>query len=118
MNSEAAVIDVVGVRRTVSGDIDLLSELVGILQDELPGMRSALQLAAARRDGPAVALAAHRLKGSLSALGAVCASTAARIEQAARFGSMETVNPLAAQLESEISNVVPALQTLLNSEEL
>jgi HPt (histidine-containing phosphotransfer) domain-containing protein len=118
MNSCVEVIDLPTVVRTVSGDMELLAELVGVFQKELPGMRSALLVALTNGDPAAVSSAAHRLKGSLLVLGALCASTAENIEQAARLGSLEEASLLATKLESEICNFVPAIQTLIKSEGL
>jgi len=114
MNMDATeVIDVEGVRRTVSGDTGLLAELVELFDLEIPGLRSRLADALRAEDNKAIASAAHRLKGSLATLGACCISTAEQLELAAQRGGGDEVRDLARRLEGELDEVVPALRALI-----
>ena len=115
MKTEAEVIDIASVRRTVSGDVELLAELVEMFGLELPGLRARLATALQNEDRKAVSHAAHRLKGSLATLGARCVVTAERLEKGALSGTAEEMHRLAAQLESELDEVVPVMRSLLQT---
>ena len=113
-----SIIDIPAVSRIVSGDVGLLRELVHIFKEELPGMTSTLVEAFRKGDSVAAAVAAHRLKGSLSALGARCCSTAEQLEASARKNSLASAQKLFVSFQSELGQVVPALEEVIAKETL
>ena len=118
METLGNIIDVDQLRRNTSGDRELLSELITVFQQELPSIQSALFKGRGNLDAPAIARAAHKLKGSLLVLGARCASTAERLELQARDGCGAAVHDLSAELVLKVAQVIPALRTLLQTGEL
>jgi HPt (histidine-containing phosphotransfer) domain-containing protein len=112
------IIDVDVLWRNLCGDRDLLSELTNVFQQQLALIQAALVKARATADGPAVAKAAHKLKGSLLTLGARCAATAEQLELEARNGFGSAVRDLSAELDLKVAKVAPALRTLLEKHEL
>lgn len=119
MHAVSDIIDIEVLRRNTAGDRDLIAELIGIFQQELPSIQSAILAGRVAADGNAIARSAHKLKGSLLVLGARCAATAAEsLELQARNGYGPTVHDLSAKLDRKVDEVVPALQTLLQTGEL
>jgi HPt (histidine-containing phosphotransfer) domain-containing protein len=113
MATAETIINVSLVRRNVSGDTALLRELVAIFREELPVMNSALLVAFALGDAVAIKAAAHRLKGSLSALGAICWSTVDQLEDCAQNGALGRARTLFDELQSELREVAPALEEVI-----
>jgi signal transduction histidine kinase/CheY-like chemotaxis protein len=92
------------------GDAAVLREVVGLFLDSCPAQLAALRQAVARRDAPAVRLAAHGLKGAVSTFGAREAVEAAgRLEAMGRAGDLAGADEACAALEEALARLRPAL---------
>lgn len=118
MESINSGVDLDALRRNISGDRDLLAELLNVFRLELPDIRSATAAALRREDGPELARVVHRLRGSLLALGARCSSLAEQLEIGVQGGCTPAVHELAAVLEVRVPEVVLEIETILKSGEL
>jgi two-component system, sensor histidine kinase and response regulator len=97
----------------LSGDRELLGELVGIFLDEYPKLLATIRQAAADEDAPALRLAAHTLKGSVGNFAARRAFEAAlRLETLARDGTFTGVPAALNVLEREFEVLLPELSEL------
>jgi signal transduction histidine kinase/CheY-like chemotaxis protein/HPt (histidine-containing phosphotransfer) domain-containing protein len=100
---------------SVGGDRALLADLVRVFEEESPQRLAAVRDAITRRDGAAVALNAHALKGALGTLGARPAADAAwRLEQLGRAGALDQLEPACRSLEQELARLPQALADLLS----
>lgn len=81
-------------------DGEILTELAGIALEDMPKISATILAALAANDGPALAAAAHRMKGSAANF---CAHEVCRlmqqIETAARSEDFATARDLCVQLE-------------------
>ena len=94
----------------VDHDRQLLRELLDIFLADWASRLGAVQSAVAAADAPALARAAHAMKGSLRALGAsAAAGVAEQLEQGARAGEVEGAARLLAQLEREADILLAAI---------
>jgi len=91
------------------GDEGLRREVTAVVLGELPGEREALRAAAGRRDAPALARIAHRLKSSLAAVGAAPASAAAATLDLEARRAGPAVPELALRLDAELARAALAL---------
>ena len=110
------VFDVAAALDRLEGDRDILIILVEAvleqIDDDLNGMRAALQ----RGDALALAKAAHRLKGSMGAVGAMRTQRAcSAVEQAGKSGDAANLPCLLGNLATEVDRVRPLLGELANS---
>jgi HPt (histidine-containing phosphotransfer) domain-containing protein len=96
--------------RFVSGDEELLGELVNVFLDDCPRLLSELQSAAVDSDAPALKRTAHTIKGAVLNFG-----DAAAVEVAQRLETMGATNNLAgavsvcAALEDRLNKIRPVL---------
>lgn len=97
-------------RETVSGDDELLYEVIAAFLQEAPQTMSQLESAIAFGDSKTVRRAAHTLKGNLRALGAGTAcATALSVENAGRDGDLDRAKAQFGQLGEELEVVVAEL---------
>jgi HPt (histidine-containing phosphotransfer) domain-containing protein len=97
----------------LSGDRELLGELIGLFLDECPKLMATIRQAAADGDAPALRLAAHTLKGSVGNFAARRAFEAAmRLETLARDGTFTGVPAALTVLEREFEALLPELSEL------
>jgi two-component system sensor histidine kinase/response regulator len=98
----------------VENDDELLLELLAMFQEELPGLQDALNSAVKAGDPLEIGKAAHTLKGMLANL---CmnqgASLAGAIEASARRQDMPGVESNVAAFNSEMSEILPAVNAFL-----
>jgi CheY-like chemotaxis protein len=92
------------------GDDDLIRELIGIFRADWPGQFAAIRSAAAAGNAGGLALAAHKLKGSVGTFGADAAVEAAvALELPARSGDLSSAPERLDRLEAELHRVDAAL---------
>jgi PAS domain S-box-containing protein len=102
----AVPVDVAAALRMVDGDRALLREVAKAFLGDCPGRITALHEAFQAGDSAGVRAVAHRLKGSLGALGAGPAqAVAARLEAEAQKGRLENADALRQELEGELAAV-------------
>ena len=107
------VIDTAMLVEQFDGDTELLQDIVRLFHDRCPAMLSNIRSAIGRRDGKALELAAHTMRGSVSMLAASAASDAARqLETIGRRGDLSSSDRACAHLETEIRRLEAALATL------
>jgi HPt (histidine-containing phosphotransfer) domain-containing protein len=99
------------------GDMSLLLEIAQMYLTEGPARIEEIRDGLTKRDAPAVARAAHRLRGSLGALGASRAADAAQtLESLAAQGDFSKIEDAVAALERETAQLRPALESLIKSQ--
>ena len=87
-----------------------MREIVALFLADCPERLVELHETLARKDGPALARAAHRLKGALGNISATNALTAVqRVEISAREGDMPAAAAALATLEDELARLTPLL---------
>jgi two-component system, sensor histidine kinase and response regulator len=97
----------------VDGDMALLRELVTIFRDDWPQSLAALHAAIRSENHPALVRNAHALKGALSCLGAIAATTLAqRLESFGHTGALAQAHPTLSALEDEAARLMPVWATL------
>ena len=98
---------------TLDGDQTLLQCVVDLFVRDFPHTLEGLRGGVAREDAPAVAQAAHTLKGMISNFYAGPALTAARrLETISRTGDLTDAGDALASLELELERLSAALQEL------
>lgn len=94
----------------MSGDAELLSEVVGLFQSDCPKLFSQMREAIEQGDHTILVRAAHTMRGSLDLFGLSAASKAAMdLELSGQKGDMERAEPALAALEEEVARCMPAL---------
>jgi PAS domain S-box-containing protein len=94
----------------VAGDVDLLREIIELFLADCPERLLELHEALTHQDFPALARAAHRLKGALGNISANQALAAVRrVETAARAGDVQAATEALARLENELARLAPLL---------
>jgi signal transduction histidine kinase/DNA-binding response OmpR family regulator len=107
-------IDQTAMLAAVEGDVELLRELAALFLHDYPQRLAELREALARQDAPAVARAAHTLKGAVGSLGARDASAAAlSVEQAGWSGDLAQLPTAYAALTHELQRLIPVLTSFL-----
>ena len=98
----------------LGGDRELLEEVAQLFLETAPKALAQLREAVAKHDAPAVASAAHSLKGSVSNFEAGPSCQAAlRLERMGRSGELTGVEEAFAALETEMERLQPALVALV-----
>lgn len=98
----------------VENDRELLRELIGIAQVEIPRLLSLLREAVAQADMKKIETSGHTLKGMLSHLAAPrAAAAAARLEQLGRSGDTATLRSAVASFESEVARLMTELEACM-----
>jgi PAS domain S-box-containing protein len=94
----------------VAGDADLLREIIELFLADCPERLLEFREALTRQDCPALARAAHRLKGALGNISANRALAAVRrVETSAQAGDIRTAAEALARLEDELACLIPLL---------
>ena len=89
----------------------LLSDLVAMFIEEVPGQLAMLDAALAKGDTAAARLTAHTLKGTAANFGAArMQALASALEMKGRDGSLEGASALFIQLQAECRRVQSALE--------
>ncbi len=100
----------------LGGDRDLFGELCRLFLQESPGMIESVRTALAQNDSIAVYRAAHKLKGSLSAIGGLKAARAAlALEELGKAGSMQEFAAASTALEREMTALLLAISRALDT---
>lgn len=99
----------------VGGDVELMREIVGLFLEEGPMRMTEIREAIDHEDAPALTKAAHTLKGAVSVFGAGRSREAAlRLEQLGRTGDLVQVEEGFRNLESAMTELLPALEALMS----
>jgi PAS domain S-box-containing protein len=94
----------------VEGDRALVSELVKVFFEEAPPLLQEIRTAVRERDATAMGKAAHRLRGTLTTIGAErAAAPALRLELSSRDEAPEPSDADFAELEEELFRLEPEL---------
>ncbi len=94
----------------VEGELDLLQHMIRVFAEQAPKLLVAISAAHGRRDGSALAQAAHTLKGSVGSFGAAKAlATAQRLELMGHNGDFSGFEQAAAELQRDFANLLQAL---------
>jgi CheY-like chemotaxis protein/HPt (histidine-containing phosphotransfer) domain-containing protein len=92
------------------GDRQLLAEVIGIFRGDYPRSLRRIDQALKRRDGEALRLAAHGLKGAIATIGAPAGrQAAAALEQAARAADFDAAQQASDRLRREVERLEEAL---------
>lgn len=106
------IIDIDQLRRTTCRDRDLLSELIVIFECAMPRFEEELGIGIAGQDAALIARTAHKMKGSLLALGARCAQLAEQLELHAKQGFGVEVRDASLELTAQVRLVALVLHSL------
>ena len=94
----------------VSGDQELLQQLIGLFRGEAPKLLSELSDALAHGDADTVRRVAHTLKSNVGMFGAKTAYDAAlRVEKLAKEGDLTDTEPAIRALQELVQQLVKAL---------
>lgn len=108
-------LDVPELLTVVDNDRELLAELVGIFNHQMPLLLKSLHEAVAHEDMKAVEVTSHTLKGMLSNLRATRAAlTAGQIEQMARQQKPAGLSEALAIFEAEAQDVTAQLKAIVS----
>lgn len=92
------------------GQPDLVTELIDVFLEDLPGRLAAVRAAVDLGDAQAIRSAAHALKGSAASIGAArLAGVCARLEALGRAGEAARAPGLVAPIERAAAEVTPLL---------
>lgn len=112
----AGVINWEAARETVSGDDELLAEVISAFLEETPQLLKQLDSSIAFGDAKTVRRVAHTLKGNLRALGAGTAcTTALALENAGRDNDLADAESLYPAVVAVLEDVTAELQSFLKS---
>lgn len=113
---DASVLDRATIEELRSGDAEAFAELVALFIIDTAKNLAELRDRTTAGDASAAGKVAHGLKGACGAMGADrMQALAARIQEAARNGSLDAIECLSLQLEAEYRRVRPALEKELNN---
>ena len=113
----ALVLDTTVLMNRVSGDRQLLKELVETLMEDLPSMLACLEQSIGERDALKTEQLAHALKSSVATFAAIEATDAAsRLETIGRQGDMAAAPEVGAWLYREIARLLSALTLIIGEE--
>ena len=97
-------------RRRLSGDRELMADVIGVFLEDLPLRLAAIKEAVTARNAEALRVAAHALKGAAGNLSALGLFDAARVlERVGEESRMNAADAAWRQLSVEASNVIDAL---------
>ena len=113
-NGERAVLDVAAALELMDGDVSILRMILPIVCEQISGDRRGLADAISDSDVARVRMVSHRLKGSLSQIGAFRAQqVCALVEAAATAGDASGFVDLLGRLEAELDVLVPVIADYL-----
>ncbi|MCX7422163.1 MAG: ATP-binding protein [Planctomycetia bacterium] len=102
----------------LNGDHKLFAEIVQLVCDQLPMIRSELNGALDAREGPKLRRIAHTMKSSADNIGAVpCATVAKEVEQLAKDERWDELPTAVINLQADINYLETALITWIVQEE-
>jgi HPt (histidine-containing phosphotransfer) domain-containing protein len=114
---QAAPLEIDALLHRVGGDFELLREIIDLFLEEAPRLAAEVRQAVARHDAPALVRAAHRLKGSAGNLSAQrVVHLALRLEMMGREEELAGATGLCEELDYEIAEVEPLLESLVTKE--
>lgn len=97
----------------MSGDTQLLSEVVGLFQSDCPRMLAQMREAIERGEHTVLVRAAHTIRGSLDLFGLSAASKAALdLESSGQQGDMRQAAQALSVLQKEVARCMPALSAV------
>ena len=103
--------DVEALRRRLSGDDQLMTDVIHVFLEDLPMRLAAIRDAVDGRNAAALRAAAHALKGAASNLSATGLSEAARVlERIGAESRMDAAEGAWRQLSVEATNVIDLLR--------
>jgi HPt (histidine-containing phosphotransfer) domain-containing protein len=109
--SQAQKIDITELLLRVDNDLELLSDLISIFQDDFPRHLQVLQGAVSINNLHEIKVASHTMKGMLSNLAVSrAAALAAKLEQLAGVGSTAAIPPALADFEQEVEGLLMEMQ--------
>ena len=110
-----AVWDKVATLKGLDGDEDLFRDLIASFLEEIPGQLSALQVAQEQGDLPALANAAHAIKGAASYFYAAdVRDYAVRLEQTARSKQSADYRQMAQVLVNAVTRLMETLRQFMD----
>jgi two-component system sensor histidine kinase/response regulator len=111
--NQAVEFETEAVLARMSGDTELLSEVVGLFASDFPRAIAQMKEAIERSERTVLVRAAHTMCGSLDLFGLSAASRAARdLESSAQQGDMERAAQALSALQKEMERCLPALSAL------
>ena len=111
MSSPELVLDLEGTLSRFGGDRELFTDMVGFFFEDAPPLFDDVQNAVAADDADQVRKKAHALKGLIASCGGTRAAHAAQlVEYAGEMGSLESIEPLIANLREELDQLIEALR--------
>jgi len=115
-NASEGIFDKTLALKRAGGDARLLREIAAVFLDVCPDQLAKLREAIARGDADAACRLAHSLKGAAGNFAAEPAFQAAlRVEMRARSGDLGGINEAWAVMETEITRLAKALESLVES---
>jgi CheY-like chemotaxis protein len=116
MHQLPAVLDPAGLerlRKTVGGDVAVLTELIDSFLDDAPQLLTTLRQASEKGDAAGLRLAAHSLKSNAADFGAMRFSNLCKeLEQLGKAGTLDGAIALVEQVEVEYEKVRMVLEAL------
>jgi HPt (histidine-containing phosphotransfer) domain-containing protein len=110
------VFDIADALERLDDDQDILLILVEAVLEQIDGDLGGMRTALACGDGGALAKVAHRLKGSMGAVGAMRVHGAcSAVERAGKRGETASLSSLFEELMAEVDRVRPLLEDFRNS---
>jgi HPt (histidine-containing phosphotransfer) domain-containing protein len=110
-------IDADALLRRAGGDRALMGEIVELFLADAPRMMDAFRVALTAGDAPALARAAHALKGSVANFAAgEAADAAAEVERQAQAGALDAARASHGRVEEEVARVIQALREMMDGE--
>jgi signal transduction histidine kinase/ligand-binding sensor domain-containing protein/DNA-binding response OmpR family regulator len=99
---------------SVEGDLELLGKMAGLFAPQARLLLREMRECLARGDAPALARAAHKLKGSVATLGGeAAAAVALRLEGLAQRGELAGAEAACLDVEQAVASLQEALQKFL-----
>jgi HPt (histidine-containing phosphotransfer) domain-containing protein len=102
----AATFDETTALAYTGGDRQLLKEVIGLFRKDSPRSLGRIERALRKRDGDALRLAAHALKGAIATVGSSAGrETAAELEMMAKSGRFADAEPIYAHLRELVEEL-------------
>ena len=98
----------------VDGDAALLRDLMGIFQEEFPGIIGRVEAAIQQGDAAVLAKSGHKIKGSLLQFsGRAGAAAAQQLEELGKTGRVTGAEPLIHTLKQEVELLMKSVNTMV-----
>ncbi len=112
------VLDTFGLMSRIDGDFEFLADMLRVYDEDRPALMSKMRDALSRKDGGALADAAHSLRGLAQNLSGDAVSDAAlKLEELAHKGEFAAAEQALMLLETEATRLKVALQGILDRSE-